>query len=162
MGDPSSFPFHSPPETPAYVWVTCGVYVAVAVGVNFPRSKDQAVLCNYCHGTKQYMQVPESYMEEEFCCSALASWKQKCFYLVCDILMWKLSVPSPFHVHSVPGLSVLERTCQSKSKLHTDNSESVWFCPSVVSSVCLFLVRVVFLQVSSWRKYGQWLRSVLV
>lgn len=85
---------------------------------------------------------PESYVEDEFCCAALTSWKQKYFYLLCNVLVWKLAASSPFCVRSVLGLNVLEGTCQSKSKLCKDNLESVCFCPSVVTPVCLFLDRI--------------------
>lgn len=92
---PLAHPHPTPEKEKKEKQLMCGMYVVVAVEVQFPRSEDRDVLSSYCHGTKQYRQVPQELLEEAFCCSAPTLCKQKYFYLLCNVLAWKLAVPSP-------------------------------------------------------------------
>lgn len=112
-----------------------GIYDMAAVGVNIHRSKSQKVLSNYCHGMKEYLQVPWELHTNAVLCLHFESKNTPVFW--CEHL-WcpHLSMYPRFWV------SVCWKEQQNKSKLCGVNSQSGCSCPSVVTPVCFFIDRV--------------------
>lgn len=76
----------------------CGMCVAVAVGINIPGQKTKMLYLITVMVQSSTCECPESYMK--LCAYILKA------ELVCNVLVWKLAVSSPFCVPSVLGLSV--------------------------------------------------------